>query len=226
VSKIIIFGNSTLASLAYVYLKHDSPHEPIAFTVDSTKLTTDRHLELPVVSFDEIEKSYPPDEFEMFLPISFRQMSHLRANKYFAAKAKGYTLISYISSKATIWPGFICGDNCFILEDNTIQPFATIGNDVVMWSGNHIGHHSVIKDHVFITSHVVVSGACTIEPHCFLGVNATIREETILARETLVGAGALILRDTKEFEVYKAEGTQPAKIRSDQLPSISHKSAG
>jgi len=106
VSKIIIFGNSSLASLAYVYLKHDSPHEPIAFTVDSTKLTTDRHLELPVVSFDDIEKSYPPDEFEMFLPISFRQMSHLRANKYFAAKAKGYTLISYISSKATIWPGF------------------------------------------------------------------------------------------------------------------------
>jgi UDP-3-O-[3-hydroxymyristoyl] glucosamine N-acyltransferase len=141
-------------------------------------------------------------------------------------KAKGYTLISYISSKATTWPGFTCGDNCFIFDDNTIQPFVTIGNDVVMWSGNHIGHHSVIKDHVFITSHVVVSGACTIEPHCFLGVNATIRDETILARETLLGAGALILRDAKEFEVYKAEGTQPAKFRSDKLHSISHKSAG
>jgi hypothetical protein len=104
VSKIIIFGNSSLASLAYVYLKHDSPHEPVAFTVDSAYMTTDRHFELPVVPFDNIEKSYLPDEFEMFLPISFRQMSDLRANKYLAAKAKGYTLISYIGSKATIWP--------------------------------------------------------------------------------------------------------------------------
>jgi UDP-3-O-[3-hydroxymyristoyl] glucosamine N-acyltransferase len=115
--------------------------------------------------------------------------------------------------------GFTCGDNCFILEDNTIQPFATIGNDVVMWSGNHIGHHSVIKDHVFITSHVVVSGACTIEPHCFLGVNATIRDETILARETLVGAGALILRDTKEFEVTKPRVHSRRKFAAISCPA-------
>ena len=33
-----------------------------------------------------------------------------------------------------------------------------IGNDVVLWSGNHIGHDSTIGDHCFIASHVVVSG--------------------------------------------------------------------
>jgi UDP-3-O-[3-hydroxymyristoyl] glucosamine N-acyltransferase len=153
-------------------------------------------------------------------------MSHLRADKYHAAKGKGYRLISYVSSRATTWPGFRCGDNCFIFEDNTIQPFVEIGSNVVLWSGNHIGHHSVIKDHVFITSQVVISGACTIEEYSFLGVNSTIRDETIVARETLVGAGALILQDTKEYEIYKAAGTVPAKIRSNQLHRISHKSGG
>jgi hypothetical protein len=90
-----------------------------------------------------------------------------------------------------------------------------------MWSGNHIGHHTVIEDHVMITSHVVISGCCKVEPFCFFGVNATVRDETVIAHDTLVGAGALILKDTKPYELYKAAGTEPAKIRSDQIRSLS-----
>ena len=225
-AKVIIFGNSSLAALAHVYLTHDSPHEVVAFCVDRNHLKEDRYRDLPLVAFDDLEAAYPPAEFEMFIPISFKKMNHLRAEKYLAAKEKGYSLISYVSSRATTWPGFACGDNCFIFEDNTIQPFVEIGSNVVLWSGNHIGHHSIIKDHVFITSQVVISGACTIEEFCFLGVNSTIRDETVVARETLVGAGALILADTKEFEVYKAQGTVAAKVKSNQVYSISHKSGG
>ena len=92
-----------------------------------------------------------------------------------------------------------------------------IGDDVIMWSGNHIGHHTVIEDHVMITSQVVISGGCTIEPHCFLGVNSTIRDETTVGRETLVGAGVTILRDTEPFSVYRAPDVKPARVRSDQL---------
>jgi sugar O-acyltransferase (sialic acid O-acetyltransferase NeuD family) len=181
---------------------------------------------LPVVAFEEVVKKYPPADFKMFIPMSFKKMSHVRADRYRQAKEMGYELISYVSSKASTWPGFKPGDNCFIFEDNTIQPFVQIGNNCVLWSGNHIGHHTVIKDHVFITSHVVISGACTIEDHCFFGVNATIRDETTIGRETLVGAGAIILKDTQPFEVYKVKTTEPAGFRSDEIRSLSHKSKG
>ena len=225
-AKVVVFGVGQWADLAHFYLTHDSPHEVAAFTVDRDYLPGDAHQGLPVVAFEEAEEHYPPDEYEMFVPVSFKRMNHLRAEKFTAAKEKGYGLVSYVSSKATTWPGFECGENCFIFEDNTVQPFVEIGDDVVMWSGNHIGHHTVIKDHVMVTSHVVISGACTIEPYCFFGVNATVRDETVVARETLVGAGSLILRDTKEFEIYKAQGTKPSKVRSDRLRSVSHKSDG
>lgn len=225
-ARVVIFGNSDWADLAYVYLTHDSPHEVVAFTVNREYLRGKEHQGLPVVPFEDLTQECAPDTCSLFMPISFKQMNRLRAARYEEAKAWGYRFVSYVSSKATTWPGFTCGDNCFILEDNTIQPFVHIGNDVVMWSGNHIGHHSVIKDHVTITSQVVVSGHCTIEPYCFLGVNATIRDETVVAEGTLVGAGAVILRDTKTWELYKAEPTKPAQIRSDQLRSISHKSGG
>jgi len=225
-AKVVVFGVSQWAELAHFYLTHDSPHEVVAFTLDRDYLEQNEYKGLPVVPYDEIEKIYPPDQFKMFIPMSFKRMNHVRAEKYADAKRRGYELISYVSSKATTFPDFECGDNCFIFEDNTIQPFVKLGNNIVMWSGNHIGHHSVIKDHVMITSHVVISGCCTIEPYCFFGVNATIRDETVIARETLVGMGVTILKDTKEFEVYKATGTPPAGFRSDEIRSLSHKSKG
>lgn len=225
-AKVVIFGIGNWAELAHFYLTHDSPHEVVAFTLDRGYLDRESFRDLPVVPFDEVEEHYPPGQFQMFIPISFKRMNHVRADRYHDAKRRGYELISYVSSKATTWPGFKCGDNCFIFEDNTIQPFVEIGNNVVMWSGNHIGHHTTIKDHVMITSHVVISGCCTIEEHCFFGVNSAVRDETVIARETVVGMGVTIVKDTKEFEVYKTAGAEPESFRSDQLRSLSHKSKG
>src|SRR5262245_48194465 len=221
---IVVFGTGQWAQLAHFYLTHDSPHNVVAFTVDTEYLSEKNFLGLPVAPFEELRTHFPPDRFNLFIPLSFIEMNHVRAAKYLRAKEEGYSLISYVSSKAATWPGFTCGDNCFIFENNTIQPFVTIGNNVVIWSGNHIGHHSVIKDHVMITSHVVVAGGCTIEEFCFLGANATIRDETVVARNTLVGMDASIQSDTTEFELYRASPAQPARIRSDELFSISHKS--
>lgn len=225
-AKVVVFGTSQWAELAHFYLTHDSEHDVVAFTLDRDYIEAPEYKGLPVVAFDEVEKHFPPGEYKMFIPISFKQMNHLRAAKYSEAKDRGYELISYVSSKATTFPDFKCGDNCFIFEDNTIQPFVEIGNNVIMWSGNHIGHHSKIKDHVMITSHVVISGCCTIEPFCFFGVNATVRDETTVAHDTLVGMGVTILKDTQEFEVYKATATPPAGFRSDEIRSLSHKSKG
>src|SRR5207247_8343033 len=127
------------------------------------------------------------------------------AEKYRAARDLGYRLATYVSRRCTFLSETPPGDNCFILEDNTIQPFVTIGNDVTLWSGNHIGHDSVIEDHCFLASHIVVSGHCRICNHCFIGVNATLRNSITIAPETLVGAGAVIMRDTVEQGVYLPE---------------------
>ena len=225
-NEVVIFGVSQLASLAHFYLKHDSSYEVVAFTVDKAYLPEDDFEGLPVVAFEEVEKLYPPEDFKMFLPISFKQMSHLRREKYEAAKEKGYECVSYVSSKATTWSDLDVGENCFIFEDNTIQPYVKIGNNCVLWSGNHIGHHTVIKDHVFITSQVVISGCCVIEEHAFFGVNATIRDETTIGKETLVGMGAIITKDTPPQSIWIAAKSIMRDDKSIKIDSISHKTSG
>jgi sugar O-acyltransferase (sialic acid O-acetyltransferase NeuD family) len=201
--KVIIFGIEDFASLAHFYLKHDSDYDVIAFCLTKEYLTKDLIFEgLPVVDFDKIETMYSPKEYLFFAPLSPRGMNKFRESIYNKIKEKGYKLISYVSSKVTLFPGVEIGDNCFILEDNTIQPYVEIGNNVILWSGNHIGHHSKLKDHIFFASHVVLSGHCAVEPYCFFGVNATIMDGICIAEGTLVGMGASITKDTEAYGVY------------------------
>ena len=200
-AKIIVFGVLDTAELAHYYLTHDSEHEVVAFTVNRQYIDHDNFHGLPVVAFEDVETIFPPSEYKFFAPMTGRNMNRNREAIYNHAKAKGYQFISYISSRATLFNNEI-GENCFILEDNTIQPFTTIGNNVVLWSGNHIGHHGQIKDHVFFTSHVVLSGHCVVESYSFFGVNATIRDYTTIAQGTLVGMASAIMKETEEWGVY------------------------
>jgi len=93
----------------------------------------------------------------------------------------------------------------------------TIGSNVTLWSGNHIGHDAVIEDHCFITSHVVVSGNVRVGARSFLGVNATLRNSITLGEQTLVGAGAIIMKDTRPKSVYLPERAKLFQKTSDEI---------
>jgi sugar O-acyltransferase (sialic acid O-acetyltransferase NeuD family) len=215
---VVIFGTRDLASLAHFYLRHDSPHRAVGFTVHRQYVPESGEFEgLPVVPFEELEERFPPDAVSAFAPLSHRRMNRLRQEVYLEFKKRGYSLISYISSRATRFPESPIGENCFVLEDNTIQPFVSIGDNVMLWSGNHIGHHSVLHNHVFVTSHVVVSGHCVVGPYCFLGVNATLKDQITLGEGTLVGMGALVARNTEPWTIYKADATRASKISSADI---------
>lgn len=216
-SKIIIFGTGDIAQIANYYFDIDSEHEVVAFTVNQEYLKEATFEGKPVVAFEELEKKYPITEYQLFIALSYSKMNKIRETKYHEAKAKGYTLASYISSKCSYMSQYPCGDNCFIFEDNTIQPFVKLGNNITLWSGNHIGHHSTIHDHNFISSHVVISGHCEIKSNCFLGVNATLHNDVVIEKETLLAAGAIISKNTVEKGVYLPAKSILLDKKSDEL---------
>lgn len=216
-SQIVIFGAGDIARLAHYYFIYDSDHDVVAFTVDKQYRKDDLFLDLPLVDFEEIVDRYPPETYTMFIAVSYAKMNKIRAEKYYKAKEMGYEIASYVSSRCSYLTGNPVGENCFILEDNTVQPFVTIGNNVTLWSGNHIGHDSTIDDHCFITSHVVISGNCRIGEYCFIGVNATLRNSITIAPETLIGAGAVIMKDTEEKGVYLPQRAKLFGKRSDEI---------
>lgn len=218
--ELIIFGTADIAQLAYCYFSNDSDYRVAAFTVDAEYMKVNEFCGLPVVPFEEVINHYPPERYDMFVALSYSNLNQIRKEKYLAANSLGYHLASYISSHATILNEFRIGDNCFILEDNTIQPFVSIRNNVTLWSGNHIGHHSTIHDHCFLASHIVVSGGVEIGEACFIGVNATLRDHIKIGERCVIGAGALILADADPEGVYIGDATIRANVPSTRLTKI------
>jgi sugar O-acyltransferase (sialic acid O-acetyltransferase NeuD family) len=220
-SKVVIFGTGKIADQAYFYLKNDSPHEVVAFTVDQAYLNVKENFGLPVVPFEEIVKTYPSDQFKMFVAVGwFAEFNKLRARKYEECKARGYQLISYVSSRASNIGQVAIGDNCFVLEFAVIQPCSKVGNDVFIWSGNHIGHHAEIGDHCYIAGNAMISGNVKIEPYCFIGVSATIGHEITIGRESFIGAGSLVTKNVDPRSVFIAQDTPKYRLDSESFQRI------
>jgi sugar O-acyltransferase (sialic acid O-acetyltransferase NeuD family) len=216
-AKLVIFGAGDIARLAHFYFTTDSSHDVAGFVVDRAYRSADAFLGLPLTDAEDAVTRYPPSEYAMFVALSYAKMNGVRAEKYAQMKAAGYRLESYVSSRCSYLAQTPPGENCFILEDNTVQPFVTIGNNVTLWSGNHVGHDAVIEDHCFVTSHVVISGYVRVGTRSFLGVNATLRNSITIGEQTLVGAGAIVMKDTKPKGVYLPERSQLFQKSSDEI---------
>jgi sugar O-acyltransferase (sialic acid O-acetyltransferase NeuD family) len=214
---VLIFGSGDFAQVASVYLRHDSPREVAGFTVHERHRTDTRLLELDVVPFESIATTHPPSAVAMFVAVGYRKLNAAREEIYGECKRMGYELITYVSSRACVFPEAHVGENSFVFEQNVIQPFAQVGDNVVMWSGNHVGHHSRIGDHCFVASHAVISGRVSIGHHTFVGVNATIRDGVTIGARNVIGAGAVITKDTGEGEVYAPDGTAVSRVPSSRL---------
>jgi sugar O-acyltransferase (sialic acid O-acetyltransferase NeuD family) len=218
VAKIVIFGAGDIARLAHFYFSRDSPHDVVAFTVDRAYRRGAEFAGLPLVDFEDVASLYPVADNRMFVAVSYAKMNRVRAEKYDAARLIGYELVSYVSSRCTFLADDPAGDNCFILEDNTIQPFVKIGHNVTLWSGNHVGHDSEIGDHCFISSHVVISGHVRVGSRCFIGVNATLRNGITVGDRSLIGAGAVVMKNTAEGSVHISRPASPVPGKdSDEI---------
>ena len=216
-SKVIIFGTGDNSQVAYYYLSEDEKYEVSAFVMDRSFITHDEFEGKPIVAFEKLEENYPPEIYSLFIPVGYTNINKLREEKFLEAKERGYNFISYISPKAFVAENVKIGENCFILEDNTLQPYVTIEDNCILWSGNHIGHHSTIRKNCFISSHVVIAGGCEIGQNSFLGVNATLRDHISIGKYNIIGMGALITKSSDDDSVFMDSPTPLSPKSSHEI---------
>lgn len=217
---IVVVGAGTMGEVVDEYFA-SSAYEVVAFAASQKYVTSPEFRGRPLVDIDTLENGpYRPAAVKLFVAIGYVKLNHTRARFYEQAKRRGYELVSYVHPSVRLWASNEIGDNVFVFEDNTIQPFVRIGADTILWSGNHVGHHSRIGAHCFLASHVVVSGNCEIGEYSFLGVNATIADGVTVGRACLIGAGALIAKSTRDGELYAAEPTKPHKVGAARFSGL------
>lgn len=217
---IVIFGTGELAQLALFYFTHDSPRNVVAFTMNRSYVTDHEFQGLPLVAFEDIERHYAPERFDLFVAIGYTALNSMRAQRCAEAKARGYCLATYISSRASTWPDLAVGENCLIMEGNVLQPFVRVGNNVIMFCSSVVSHHVEIGDNCFIGSEATICGGVRIGANSFIGANATIREHLRIGEDCIIGAGALILSDTAAGSGYLGSATADSGIPSRRLRSL------
>jgi len=208
---LVIVGNGEIAEMACEYFAYDSPREVAGFCIGAEFITAPTLHDRPVTPLEQMTDLYPPDAYDAFVAIGDSQLNRVRRRLVDHTKALGYGLASYVSSQAFVWRNVTIGENCFILEHNVLQPYTAVGDNVTLWSGNHIGHRSVIEDDVFIASHVVVSGFCRIGARSFIGVNAALAHQVAVAPDNFIAMGAVVTAATEPDSVYKGH---PAEKRA------------
>jgi sugar O-acyltransferase (sialic acid O-acetyltransferase NeuD family) len=219
-AKVVLFGNTDYTQVVWWYLENDSEHEVVSFKVNKEYLEQDELCGLPVVPFEEITRLYPPEEYKMFIAVGYARRNQIRAQLYNSVRELGYELISYVHSSAINQSSMPIGDNCFIAENVVIVPFASFGNNVVIWTSSTLAHHSRVGDHCFISHHAAISGHVKVGDYCFIGANAAIRDGISIAESCVIGAGATILEDTKANGVYKSQSTPEDSYLSENLKRI------
>jgi sugar O-acyltransferase (sialic acid O-acetyltransferase NeuD family) len=213
---LIIVGDSSFAEVAHEYFNRDSEYQVAGFAVERAFLNRNELLGLPVVALEDMAAAFSSDRHDVYVALVYSELNRLRTRLAATVEAMGYDLASFVSPHARVAPSATLGRHCFIFEDNVIQPFVSIGDNVVLWSGNHVGHHSRIEDNCFIASHVVVSGHCSIGENCFLGVNAAVANDVKIEKDCWIGPGIVISANTeagKMFPAAKAEASRVSTYR-------------
>jgi sugar O-acyltransferase (sialic acid O-acetyltransferase NeuD family) len=212
--RIVIFGTGAGADTARRYFEQDSPHKIVGYLVDREYLTAPSFNGCPVIAVEEATARFPPDDVLAFVPLGSSRMNMLRAEKYQLLKSLGYRFATYIHASNQLDGHCEIGENCFILENQSVNFDAAIGNNVVIWSGCQIGDRARIGDHAFLAAHVVLNGDVVIGEYAYLGSNCNISNRVYVARQSFIGANALITQDTAERAVHVVEATPAVGIDS------------
>jgi acetyltransferase-like isoleucine patch superfamily enzyme len=191
---IVVFGAGQIAEVAKVYLDAHSSDRIVGFTVDAAFRQRDTFQGLPLVAWEELEARFPPGSVKLLGPLSYRKLNEFRRDRYLEGKARGYDFASFIHPASLVYAKEI-GENCFILEANVIQPFVRIGVGVMMWSGNHIGHHGVIGDYCFLSTHVGLGSGVRLGERCFLCGKVGVDSNFEIGAGSFLGGGAVIKKN-------------------------------
>ena len=204
--KIVIVGTGEFGRMTYEFLKHDSDYDVVGFAVENAYYRENSIYSLPIVKFEEVETIFPPDQYQMFVAVTFVGMNKARQRLYQIAKKKGYQLISYVNSTSSVWHDVTIGENVMVMECCSIQYGAKIGNNVIIWPNTSIGHHCVVENNCWIASGCAMGGFSCLKENSFMGMNSCVKAGTQIARFTLIGAGVYINKNTNEYSLYSNAG--------------------
>lgn len=214
-TKIILAGNAITAGILYFYLRGDSRYEVIGLTVDDEFLPLGGIDGLKAVGLSEVATAFPPEQCQVIMAAGYNDLNRVRESLFSRLKNMGYAIETYVHPDARVYTGFPLGEGSVVLPGAVIEPYVRIGANTMVWCNVTLAHHCNLAENCWIAAGTVVSGQATVLRNSFIGVNATIVNEVTVGEYNIVGACALISKDTKSHAVHLARSAEPFRYSSE-----------
>ncbi len=215
---LVLFGVSGFSKIVAELIAEAGRYRVVGFTQDGDQIS--EFLGLPVVPFEKLEESFPPNKFHALVAVGYSKMNQVRQQKYLELKARGYSMGSYCCPRQHIPSTVSLGEHHLILDENSLQPHCRVGDNVILWSRNVIGHESEIGSHCFLSSGVIVSGFAKLGEGCFLGPTTVVAANVALGDRVFLGPGAIASEDLADESVLVGPKSDLRKIPSRRLPKF------
>lgn len=217
--QLIVFGAQAFAEICHYYFSKQSDYQVVAVTVDGAYIRESKFCGLPVVPFEELHQKFPSTVADMFVAVGHQKLNSQREAKVVQAESKGYTLAKFVSPKANVADDLVIGPNSMVMEYTSLQPFIRIGKNSIIWTETRMGFRCEVRDHCWVVS-AIFGERVSIGDNSFVGLNATIAPKVNVAPSNVIGAGALVMSNTKEFEVYRGAVSKASRVPSHRLPNF------
>jgi sugar O-acyltransferase (sialic acid O-acetyltransferase NeuD family) len=213
--KIVLAGNAITAEILLAYLQLDPRYEIAGFTVDDEFVAKTGAAVSPVVGLSEIVRAFSPVNHRVIMALGYNDLNRTREAMFSRLKARGYRLETYIHPDARVYTDNPLGEGSVVLPSAVIEPGAQLGSNTMVWSNVTLAHHSSVADNCWVAAGTVVSGNAKVLHNTFLGVGCTIVNAVTVGEFNIVGAGALVSRNTKAHSVYLARSAEPFRYSSE-----------
>jgi sugar O-acyltransferase (sialic acid O-acetyltransferase NeuD family) len=93
------------------------------------------------------------------------------------------------------------GEGSIVCKGNIITVNVDIGNHVIVNIDSTIGHDALLEDFVTVLPSVNISGFVKIKECSNIGTGVQIIQERTIGRNSIIGAGSVVVKDIKDYVV-------------------------
>ncbi|MBF0405890.1 MAG: NeuD/PglB/VioB family sugar acetyltransferase [Candidatus Riflebacteria bacterium] len=164
---------------------------------------------IPVIGNDDTILSIPRDQVKLVNGLGSTGILGRRKSLYEKFKTFGYEFFSVIHPSAVIAANSVLMEGVQIMAGTVIQPGSKIGCNTIINTRASVDHDCKIGNHVHVSPGVTLSGGVEIDDCTHIGTGANVIQYLKIGRNSLIGAGALVIRNVLDQQMVTGV---PAKL--------------